>query len=174
MFAFLQMAIVAIMASNLEKGLSSSSVGFALSYVAFRSILIFQYLNAGYHISIARSLTTWYSIGFGSSVMLWLTSVFVPMPWRLVLWILGLIVDFATPLTAGKIVARIPPSLPHITERIGLFTIIVLGETVVAVARSISDRELNFSSVILVAFACAIQIVFDLVNTNKQQPITNN
>ncbi|MCU0517874.1 MAG: low temperature requirement protein A [Oscillatoria sp. Prado101] len=44
----------------------------------------------------------------------------------------GLLADFITPLTGGKLVAEIPPSFTHVPERLGLFTIIVLGEAVIA------------------------------------------
>lgn len=147
--ALIQMAIIAVMAANIHHGLSESSVGFALSYIAFRGMLIGQYINAGYHIPQARSLTTWYSIGFSASIVLWLASIFVPIPWRFLLWGLGVVVDFITPLTAGKLVAKIPPSMSHITERIGLFTIIVLGESVVAVVQGVAQQDWNFDSVVM-------------------------
>lgn len=134
-----QMAIAASIAANIHHGLDSSSVGFALSYIAFRGVLICQYLHAGYHVPQAKPLTSWYAIGFTISIVFWLTSTFVPLPWRFMLWGIGLIVDFATPLTAGERVANVPPNMAHTTERIGLFTIIVLGESIVAVVGGVSE-----------------------------------
>ncbi|HEY9768214.1 MAG TPA: low temperature requirement protein A [Coleofasciculaceae cyanobacterium] len=134
-----QMAIAASMAANIHHGLDSSSVGFALSYISFRGVLICQYLHAGYHVPQARPLTSWYAIGFTISIVFWLASIFVPIPWRFMLWGIGLIVDFATPLTAGKRVVKVPPNMAHTTERIGLFTIIVLGESIVAVVGGVSE-----------------------------------
>ncbi|HEY9806517.1 MAG TPA: low temperature requirement protein A, partial [Candidatus Obscuribacterales bacterium] len=128
LFALVQMAIVAAMAVNVHHGLNSAGSGFAICYVLFRSTLILQYLNAGYHLSVARSLARWYATGFGLSAGLWLISAFVPPPWRLGLWLVGLVIDFSTPFSAGRLVAKIPPSMSHIPERIGLFTLIVLGE----------------------------------------------
>src|SRR4028118_624725 len=100
LLTLLQMALIAALAVNVHHGLEESSVGFALCYAAVRSILIIQYLVAGYHVPPARPLTTWYTRGFGISVTLWLVSVFVPVPWRFGLWALGLIIDLCTPLTA--------------------------------------------------------------------------
>jgi low temperature requirement protein LtrA len=137
----LQMVAISVLAVNVHHGLEESSAGFPLSYVTIRGILIVQYLLAGYHVKAARPLTNWYVRGFGIGAMLWLVSVFVPAPWRFGLWVLGLLADFITPLTAGKLVAQIPPSFTHVLERLGLFTIIVLDEAVIAVVKGVAQVE---------------------------------
>lgn len=157
---FIQMGIVAAMAVNTHHGLAIGSTGFAICYVLFRGLLVVQYLVAGHYISVARGLTTHYALGFGSSVALWLLSVFVPIPWRYGLWALGLLVDLGTPLTAGRLVALIPPSLTHIPERIGLFTIIVLGEAIIAVVNGLSELEWGLTTM-LTAFL-GLSIAFSL------------
>ncbi|MFE4104977.1 low temperature requirement protein A [Almyronema epifaneia] len=136
-----QMAIIAIMAANVHQGLGESGSFFAGSYAAFRSVLIMQYLSAGFYIPAVRPLTAWYATGFGASLALWLLSIWVPAPWRFALWVCGLLIDFCTPLTAGRLVSQFPPSMTHIPERVGLFTIIVLGESVVGVVRGLSELE---------------------------------
>lgn len=153
---FIEMGIVAAMAVNAHHGLAAGSTGFALCYVLFRGLLVGQYLVAGYYVPVARGLTTHYAIGFGSSVALWLLSVLVPVPWRYALWALGLIVDLGTPLTAGRLVALVPPSLTHIPERIGLFTIIVLGEAIIAVVNGLSELEWGLSAVITALLGLSI------------------
>lgn len=160
LITLLQMAIIAIMAANLHHGLESSAVGFALSYIAFRSVLVAQYLHAGYHVSEARSLTNWFALGFTGSIVFWLISVFVPASWRFVCWGLGLMVDFATPLTAGSQVVRIPPDMAHTTERIGLFTIIVLGESIVAVVGGVSEQQWSPMSVAIALMGLSIAFSF--------------
>ena len=160
LITLMQMAIVAIMAANLHHGLASSAIGFALSYVAFRTVLVAQYLHAGYHVPEARPLTNWFALGFSGSIVFWLISIFVPTPWRFLCWGLGLTIDFATPLTAGKHVARIPPDMAHITERIGLFTIIVLGESIVAVVGGVSAQQWSPLSVAIALLGLAIAFSF--------------
>ncbi|MFB2921436.1 low temperature requirement protein A [Aerosakkonema funiforme] len=141
LLTLLQMVAIAVLAVNVHHGLEESSDGFALSYITVRGILIVQYLIAGYHVPVARSLTNWYARGFSLAVAIWLLSIFVPPPWRFALWILALIIDFGTPLTAGKLVAKIPPSFSHVPERVGLFTIIVLGEAVIGVVRAVAQLQ---------------------------------
>jgi low temperature requirement protein LtrA len=160
LITFGQMAIVATIAANLHHGLDSSALGFALSYLAFRSILVAQYLHAGYHVPEARGLTNWYALGFSGSIIFWLISLFIPAPWRFLAWGIGLIIDFATPLTAGARVVRVPPNLSHISERIGLFTIIVLGESVVSVVRGVSEIEWRIAEVLIAWLGLSIAFSF--------------
>jgi low temperature requirement protein LtrA len=169
LLTLLQMIAIAVLAVNVHHGLGETSIGFALSYVTVRSILIIQYLIAGYHVAAARELTTWYARGFSIAVVIWLVSIFVPAPWRFGLWALALIIDFGTPLTAGHLVARVPPSFSHIPERLGLFTIIVLGEAVIAVVRGVAQLEWGVSSAVEAVLGMSIAfslwwIYFDSVD----------
>jgi low temperature requirement protein LtrA len=154
------MAIIASLAANIHHGLSTSAVGFILSYVAFRGILICQYLHAGYHVPQARLLTNWFAMGFTLSLCFWLASVFVPTPWRFILWGLGVVLDFATPLSAGKRVAQVPPNMAHTTERIGLFTIIVLGESIVSVVGGVSELTWTPTSMAIALLGLSIAFSF--------------
>lgn len=139
----MQMFVVAIMAVTVHDGFGETSVGFALCYIVVRGILIFKYLRAGYHVPISRPLTTVFAIGFSLSVALWLLSIAIPPPWRFALWAIAMGIDLATPIVAGRSFQQVPPHMAHVSERLGLFTIIVLGESVVGVVRGISGQELG-------------------------------
>jgi low temperature requirement protein LtrA len=160
LFTFLQIAIIATMAVNVHHGLGDSSVGFALSYAASQVILIIQYLFAGTYIREARPLCNWFAIGFGISVFLWIVSVFVPIPWRFALWALGILVDLATPLVGKEIIAKLPFNISHVPERLGLFTIIVLGESAVGVVSGVAEQEWQTWS--LIASGMGLLIAFSL------------
>jgi low temperature requirement protein LtrA len=155
-----QMLAIASMAVNIHHGLDKSSVGFALSYVIVRLMLVFQYLRAAIHLPQARGLACRYAIGFAIAAAFWLVSVFVPIPARFFLWMLGLLVDFATPLTSVKLQTRLLPNFEHLPERFGLFTIIVLGEAIIAVVNGIAEQNWNLPSVI--AAALGFSIAFSL------------
>lgn len=77
LLTLLQMAIISTLAVNVHHALGETSVGFALSYAAARGVLVIQYLIAGYHVPVARELTTWYARGFSISVVFWVVSVFL-------------------------------------------------------------------------------------------------
>ncbi|MDY6782518.1 MAG: low temperature requirement protein A [Cyanobacteriota bacterium] len=147
----LQMLAVAALAVHVSHGLGESSVGFALAYATSRLLLVLEYLWAGWHLSAARGLTQRYAAGFGLGVLLWLISAFVPPPLRFVLWAAGLAIDFATPLSASAAIQQFPPHAEHLPERFGLFTIIVLGEAIIAVVNGVSEMDWGMASTI-----CAI------------------
>ena len=44
--------------------------------------------------------------------VVWIISAFIPPPFRFVLWGIGLVIDFATPITAR----RLPQFAPYITS----------------------------------------------------------
>ena len=94
----LQIAATAFMAVSVHDGLGENSSWFALSYAIMRVILIIEYLRTGRHVPDARELTTRYSIGLSIAAGIWLVSVFVPLPFRLFLWVLGMAIDIGTPL----------------------------------------------------------------------------
>ena len=142
----LQMLAIAALAVNVHHGLSSSSQWFAWAYVASRLLLILEYLWAGWHIRAARELTSGYAMGFGLGAGLWLISIFVPVPLRFALWAAGLAVDFATPRIFRTVVTRFPPHPEHLPERFGLFTIIVLGEAIIAVVNGVSEMDWDMAS----------------------------
>jgi low temperature requirement protein LtrA len=143
---FVQMNAVLTLALNIEEGLGATSTVFALAYAIVRGVLVLQYLRAGWSIAAARPLTHRFARGFAFAAAMWLLSAFVPAPWRFALWAVGLIVDIGTPLFAGRLHARFAPDLSHLPERFGLFTVVVLGESIVAVANGVAVQQWNVFS----------------------------
>lgn len=151
-----QIIAIAALAVNVHHGLGETSAGFALSYAAARSVLVIEYLRARQHITRSRLLTTRFALGFGIAAAIWLVSAFVPIPLRFILWAFGLIVDFATPLGAGRLDAEFAPHSSHLPERFGLFTLIVLGELIVAVVSGVAQQQWNTSSALTAVFGLSI------------------
>lgn len=172
LFAVLQMGIIAAMAVNMHHGLTHTT-GFALCYIAFHSVLIGQYLNAGFHIPAVRPLSKAYAIGFGCSAILWLASLLFPPPWRFILWAVGLVIEFATPIACRQFVIRVPPSATHLPERMGLFTIIVLGEAIVAVVSGLSGQQWSWASTIIafLGLATAVSLWWLYFDTADGSPL---
>jgi low temperature requirement protein LtrA len=138
-----QMVVVASLAINVKNALTTTGAAFAISYAVLRFILVAEYIRVGRNIPEAQPLTNRYTIGFGIAATIWLISAFVPDPWRFLLWGVAIVVDFLTPFGAGEIHINFPPHPTHLPERFGLFTIIVIGETIVSVVFSISNVGLN-------------------------------
>ncbi len=146
LFIIAQMFAVAAMAVNVHDGLGRGSAGFALSYAAVRFVLVGEYLGAHVFVPAARHLTKRYALGFGLAAALWLVSAWTPAPSRFYLWGLGLLIDFATPLSAGKLHSQLAPHPGHLPERFGAFILIVLGEAIAMVVAGLTKHAWSIHS----------------------------
>jgi low temperature requirement protein LtrA len=136
-----QMFVVAAMAANAEDELHSrSSAGFMAAYAVLRLVLVAQYFRAR-HLPGAGPLTMRYIVGHGSAAIIWLASAFVPAPARYALWAAAFLVDLGTPWLALPHTVNVPPNPAHLPERFGLFTLILLGEGVIAVMHGMKSQE---------------------------------
>jgi low temperature requirement protein LtrA len=156
LFIIAQMFAVAAMAVNVHAGLGRGSAGFALSYAAVRFILVGEYLGAHIWVPAARSLTRRYGLGFGAAAAIWLASAWVPTPSRFYLWGLGLLIDFATPLSAGKLHSQLAPHATHLPERFALFILIVLGEAIAGVVMGLTKHAWSVRSGLTAALGLSI------------------
>jgi len=137
----LQMFAVAVMAVNARHPLGSrEAAGFAAAYAAMRVILVVQYLRAR-QVGESRRLTSRFAAGYGIAAALWLASAFVEAPFRWVFWTLALAIDLGTAADAERDAGSIPPDAAHLPERFGLFTIILLGESMFAVMQGMERQE---------------------------------
>jgi low temperature requirement protein LtrA len=138
---FVQIFAVAVMAANAKDALDSrSSAGFAAAYAVVRLVLVAQYLRAR-HVKDARDLALRYIAGHGTAAAVWLASALVPTPARFWLWAAAFTIDLGTPWLAVPHSVKVPPDPAHVPERFGLFTLILLGESVVAVMQGMESQE---------------------------------
>lgn len=136
-----QMFTVAVMAANASEDLGSrSAAGFAAAYAAMRIILVLQYLRAR-RVERSKRLTNYYAAGFGLAATFWLVAAFFGAPERFWVWGAALAVEIATPILCARYDHELPPHPEHLPERFGLFTIILMGESLVAIMRGIESQE---------------------------------
>jgi low temperature requirement protein LtrA len=137
----LQIFLIAVMAINSTGALDSrDSAGFAAAYSAMRFVLVAQYWRTRL-IRKARALTGRYATGAALAATLWLVSAFVPAPVRFWIWSLALVIDTGTPLVFTRHLIDVPHDAAHLPERYGLFSIILLGESMVAVMAGMGHQE---------------------------------
>ena len=140
LMVFLQIMAASSMAVFIEGGLDKNADAFAYSYVACRVLIIFMWWRAGRHSPQGRPLAYRYSLGFSVGAGLWLLSIFVDNPLSIWLKALGLLVDLAMPFTTQAIQRNLPRlSSGKLTERFGLFVIIVLGESLLGVITGLAE-----------------------------------
>lgn len=147
--SLLQMIAVAFLAAHMEGAFhpEKSSV-FALCYVAVRSVVFLLYLRVAISIPHTRGIAIRLLIGSGLVIALWSLSAFVISPARMLLWMFALGIDLSTPLLSKNALSqsRAKLSSTHLPERFGLFTILVLGESIAAVVAGVHSVGLTSQS----------------------------
>jgi low temperature requirement protein LtrA len=142
----LAMFAVAVLATNTPNAIEEGGKAFAVSYVFVRLVLLALYARAIRYVPRARPLAVLYFRVFSFGTILWLVSIAVPPPGRYWLWALALLVELAIPFFAW---GRLPGGAVdprHLPERFGLFTIIVLGESVLSVVLGVADTTWGVDS----------------------------
>src|SRR6266545_2544179 len=124
------MLAVIAMALSVHDALHGGSAQFALAYVAVRVVVLALNARARRHAAPARPLLNLFLAAFTAGAALWLVSVLVPEPYRYLLWAVGMAVELSAPWLGRLRMAKAPIHASHMTERFGLFTLIVIGDRV--------------------------------------------
>ena len=166
---FVAMLGVAALATTLPDAFAGASRAFVLSYVFVRLVLLVLYARAIRHVDEGRAIAVFYFAAFSAAVLVWLASLLFPAPERYWLWVLALAIELPAPIVGWRLIPSGPVDPRHAPERLGLLTIIVLGESVFAVVFGVTD--VTWSSEALLAalggFVCAAAfwwIYFEFVN----------
>jgi len=152
LLTLLQIFAAAAMAANAKSAFDSrDSAGFGAAYAVLRTVLVVQYLRAR-RVKETRRLTTLYAVGFGLAAFLWGVAAVIPAPMRFWFWAAALLIDLGTPWLAVRHTHKYPPDAEHLPERFGLFTIILLGESVAAVMHGMESQDTWSPSAAISAF----------------------
>jgi low temperature requirement protein LtrA len=133
------MLAVIAMALSVHDALHGGSTQFALTFVAVRGIVLLLNARARRHAAAARPLLNLFLTAFSIGASLWLVSLLLPEPWRYVLWGVALVVELSAPWLGRRQIVKAPIHASHLVERFGLFTLIVLGESVISVAQGAAN-----------------------------------
>ena len=142
--AMLAVAAMAVLIGDVAHG--AHSAGFVIAYVSLRSIMLALYWRAWRAVPEARPLVRFYGLGYAGGVAIWLVSLAFDPPVRYVLWAIALTLELSLPPLSTQLHRRVPTSPRHLPERWALFTLIVLGESVVAVAAATAGTSWRVSS----------------------------
>jgi low temperature requirement protein LtrA len=117
-----------------------------LGYVVMRVAMIAQWLRASRGAGELRGAARRYAFGIAGVQVLWVLFLLIPAgPAQLVAFVVFALIEVGIPIFAEY--RRQTPWHPHhITERYGLFTLIVLGESLLASANAIIDASHELES----------------------------
>jgi low temperature requirement protein LtrA len=136
-----QVFLAAVMSINASTDLSSrETAGFVAGYGGIRLLLAMQY---------ARVVGQPESSGFARSqsaltaaaAAIWIGSALSSEGVRPWLWAGALALDLLVPVVTRRASAALPIDPAHLRERFGLFTLILLGQSVVAIMAGMRQRE---------------------------------
>ncbi|MBE1485799.1 low temperature requirement protein A [Plantactinospora soyae] len=98
-----------------------------IGYLVVRATLLALYLRVRGTSPTARRLTGVYLSGFSVGWLVWAASLAVSGNLRPLLWLIGLAIELLTPWLGRRWLKQHPVHPSHLPERIGQFTIILLG-----------------------------------------------
>lgn len=142
LFTFLAMLAVGGLAVWGHAGLGVNYPGFVGSYLLARALNIGLWLRAGYHEVVFRPIARRFCAGYLLAAGLLAVALAGPVDPRRALFACAVLVEVSTPAATVRLQAALPPiSRDKFPERFGLLTMIVLGETVAGVLRSLSTAN---------------------------------
>lgn len=109
-----------------------------LGYVVMRLAMVAQWLRASRSGGQAGRAARFYAAGIATVQALWLLSLLLPPAAFTIALIVLILAEIAVPVIAER-VGRTPWHPHHITERYGLFALILLGESLLASANAIIE-----------------------------------
>jgi low temperature requirement protein LtrA len=134
-----QMAGVLVLAAGVEPAfVDYDFTVLVLAYVVMRVAMVAQWLRASRSGGRTRHTTRFYAGGIALLQVCWLLLLTLPeVPSRIVFFVL-IVAELAIPVIAERN-GTTPWHPHHITERYGLFTLILLGESLLASANAVIE-----------------------------------
>jgi low temperature requirement protein LtrA len=166
---FAGMLAVAALSLTLGKAFTpEGDLPLVITYCLVRLVIVALYVRSAYYVPLARGLSLQFIVGFGSAIVIFLLSLLVAPPVRYYVWIAAMVVELATPFLSLRLSRLIPYDYSHIPERFGLFTIIVLGEAVIATATGAASVSWTAATIAMASIgfamaACVWWINFEFV-----------
>ncbi len=138
LLTFVQIAGVLVVAAGVPRAFNDMDFRLMLAgYVIMRVALVAQWLRAAREDPEGRATARRFAIGVGLVQVGWVLRPLLPPPLDVVGFAVLAILDLSVPIWAERSDRQTPWHPQHIGERYGLFTIIVLGECVLATSTAV-------------------------------------
>lgn len=113
--------------------------GFAISFVFIRTMLLIQYMRVRSRLPEQRETVHVLLAMIGVGIFLWTLSLKVAAPEKYLIWLLAIVAEMAIPAFKRDTLVNTSASSHHLPERLGLFMIIVLGESIISLANTLTE-----------------------------------
>ncbi|MBT2289320.1 low temperature requirement protein A [Paenibacillus albidus] len=158
-FMILQLFFVLIMTASLNVDFDANYLPFLIGYIGLRGLTAVQYLLAvrtetAHKRKTARFFGTYFWLGLFISCL----SLFFDSYIRYIFLYAGIFTDILVPLIGRRILVRTPIHTAHLLERFALFTLILLGESVISMLAVLQTHTFTASSILFAVLAFALVI----------------
>jgi len=137
LLTFVQMGGVLVLAAGIGPVFEDRDLTLVVfAYVVMRVAMVAQWLRASRGAGESRRATQLYAVGIAAVQGLWLLSLLLPEQIGLIAVGLLIVAELAVPVIAER-QGETPWHPHHLTERFGLFTLILLGESLLASANAV-------------------------------------
>lgn len=158
-FMILQLFFVLIMTASLNVDFDANYVPFFIGYVGLRGLTAIQYMlsarrGASHKQTAAQFLGTYFWLGIAVSCCSLLFDSWI----RYAVLYAGIAIDIIVPLIGRHKLVRTPIHTAHLLERFALFTLILLGESVVSTLSVLQANHFTSSSILFAALAFVVVI----------------
>ncbi len=165
-FTFLQMLAVAAVAITIPDVFEGHLQGFALTFAVIQVLITYLWWSVGLYDPSHRVFNKFYTINYSIAFVLLIVSVFTTPQVSIIIWVIVLLLNLTAPLTAARTVVRVLKQRGQvfsasatIVERFGLFTIIVLTESILSTVGGVTDVK-NKQPAVWIVFILGILIAF--------------
>lgn len=139
--AILIMALVLLMSLFIKDAHGAGYRGFVFTYLGMQGVLATAYFTAPGTTPAGDALARGMGIALLVGMAVSASSLLFPVLWKLPLLSAGIIVQLLLMIRLNDKAKAFPVHRQHLIERIGLFAIIVVGETVIRIVGSFAARE---------------------------------
>ena len=166
LFTFWQMLAVAAAAITIQDTFGGYQQGFAITFAIIQLIITYLWWSVGLYDPSHRVFNKYYTFNYIIAFILLIISAFTSHVMATILWIAVLLLNLTPPLTGARTIVRVLKQRGQvftasetIVERFGLFTIIVLAESILGTVSGIAEIKYKHPSA-WIAFILGILIAF--------------
>jgi low temperature requirement protein LtrA len=159
---FVQLTGALILAVGVPRAFEDRDIGIVTAgYVVMRLTLVAQWLRAARSDAPRRATALRFAVGVSAVQAGWVALLLVPAAWKSIGFAALVVAELLVPIWAERAAATTWHA-GHIAERYGLFTIIVLGESILSASLAIQTALQNgeFSGELAPIVAGGLLIVF--------------
>ena len=163
LLTFYQMLAVGAVAVSLNDAYEGQHRGFAFSFAALQLLITYLWWSVGFYDKSHRKYSRFYTANYLLAFFALIYSAWAPSQWITPLWTAALILNLAPPVTAlptiqreMKATGQVFTASATIVERFGLFTIIVLAESILGTVTGIAEVKDKLPSAWIAFILCLL------------------